>query len=49
MGAMPNGGAATGDGSTTGTEYAGLMGAGSIALLAGTALVSRRRLVATRR
>ncbi|MDQ1642250.1 MAG: hypothetical protein QOJ90_1601 [Actinomycetota bacterium] len=49
MGAMPNGGAATGDGSTTGIEYAGLIAAGSIALLTGAALVSRRRLVPTRR
>lgn len=44
MSGMPAGGVDTGAGSTSGIENAGLIGAGSLALLGGAALVARRRL-----
>lgn len=39
----PRGGVATGDGSTSGIENAGLIGMGAVALLAGGAVLARRR------
>ena len=46
---MPAGGVATGSGSTTGIENAGLITAGGIALLAGAGLAARRRFATTNR
>ena len=43
MSGMPAGGVDTGAGSTTGVENAGLIGAGSLALVGGAALIARRR------
>lgn len=46
MSGMPEGGADTGAGATSGIENIGLIGAGGIALLGGAALIARRRLAA---
>lgn len=43
MGSMPQGGVETGAGSTTGTENAGLIGLGAVAVVGGGALLARRR------
>jgi hypothetical protein len=43
LAAMPAGGVEAGDGSTTGLEYAGLIGVGGLALFGGAALIARRR------
>ena len=43
MTAMPEGGVDTGAGSTSGIEYAGLIGAGGAVALGGVALLARRR------
>jgi Cu/Zn superoxide dismutase len=43
MGSMPQGGVETGAGSTTGTENAGLIGLGALAVAGGGALLARRR------
>jgi LPXTG-motif cell wall-anchored protein len=40
---MPQGGVEAGGGSTTGSEHAGLIGLGAIAILGGVALIARRR------
>jgi hypothetical protein len=47
MSSMPSGGVETGSGSTAGTEDAGLIGLGGIAVLAGLALLGRRRFAGT--
>ena len=49
MATMPAGGAQTGSGSTAGTENAGLLAAGGIALLVGAGVLVRRRTVTATR
>ncbi len=47
MSSLPSGGVETGDGTTTGVEHKGLIGAGGVALLGGLVVAARRRETAT--